>query len=138
MNKLGQINVERFGIGIACHPIAARVDAEAADFDAVRPANVLDAGRLPCNAHEWLAGKAFLVEVADVARGEWGGEGDVDGVVDSLEPGGYVRDERHLRAQLRRDFSLMDMIRQAVGDDVVGEIFDVVFGARFRAGAAVA
>lgn len=55
---------------MAHHPIAAGMDAEASDFDAVRPADVLDARRLACNAHQGLAGEAFLVEVADVARGE--------------------------------------------------------------------
>lgn len=123
---------------MAHHPIAAGMHAEAADFDAVSPANVLDAGRFPCDAHQGLAGEAFLVEVADVARGEWFRKRDVDGVVDALEPGGHVRDECHFRTQLRRDFPFVDVVCQAVGDDVVGEVFDVVFRTGFRAGAAVA
>lgn len=123
---------------MAHHSIAAGMNAEATDFDAVSPTNVLDAGRFPCDAHQGLAGEAFLVEVADVARGEWFRKRDVDGVVDPLEPGGHVRDECHLRTQLRRDFPFVDMVGQAVGDDVVGEVFDVVFRTGFRAGTAVA
>lgn len=124
--------------GIAYHPIAAGMDAEASDFDAMSPANILDAGRLPCDAHEWLAGEAFLVQVADVARDEGLGERDVDRMMDALEPRGHVRDEGHLGAQLRGDFSFVDMVCQAVGDDIVGEVFDVVLGTGLRAGAAVA
>lgn len=123
---------------MAHHPIAAGMYAEASDFDAVSSADVLDAGRLPCDAHQGLAGEAFLVEIADVARGERGGEGNVDGVMDSLEPGGHVRDEGHSRPQLRGDLPFVDMVCQAVGNDVIGEVFDVVLGAGLRSGAAVA
>jgi len=114
------------------------MDAEAADFDAVSPADVLDARRLPCDSHQGLAGEAFVVEVADVARGERLGERDADRVMDPLEPRGDMRDKRHLCTQLRRYLPFMDVICQAVRDDVVGEVFNVVLGARFRAGAAVA
>lgn len=58
--------------------------------------------------------------------------------MDALEPGGYVRDECHVRPQLRGDLPFMNMVCQAVGDDIVGEVLDVIFGAGLRAGAAVA
>lgn len=55
---------------MAHHPIAAGMDAEASDFDAVRPADVLDAWRFPFDAHQGLASETFLVEVSNIARAE--------------------------------------------------------------------
>ena len=50
--------------------------------------------------------------------------------VDALEPDGDVRDKGDLGAELLRDLSLVDVVRQAVRDDVVREILDVVLRRR--------
>lgn len=55
--------------------------AEASDFDAVGAGDVFDQRRLAGNADERLAGVALLVEGADVAGGERGGEREGDGVL---------------------------------------------------------
>lgn len=46
------------------------------------------------------------------------------------EPYRDVRDESHFNAELGGDFALMDVVRQAVGDQVVCEVLYVVLGAR--------
>ena len=52
--------------------------------------------------------------------------GSCDTYVNALKPHGDVWDECNISPQLRGDFPLMDVIRQAVGDDVILEIVDVV------------
>lgn len=57
------------------------MDAEATDLDAVGAADGFDGGGFAGNFDEGLAGVAVLVESADVAGGEGGGEWDGDGVL---------------------------------------------------------
>lgn len=59
-------------------------------------------------------------------------------MMDPLEPLRHVRDKRHLDAELGGDLPLVDMVREAVGDDIVSQIGDVVLRGGLRAGAGVA
>jgi len=110
---------------------------EPPNLHAVRPADRLDARRLPADLHQLLPGVALLVQVPDVARRERLAQRDRDRVVDPLEPRRHVRDERHLDAQLAADLALVDVVRQAVRDDVVAEVLHVVLRRRLRARARV-
>lgn len=115
-----------------------RMDAKPAHLNAMRPTNGLHTRRFARNTHQRLARKTLLIEVPDVPRRKGFREGNTDRMMDALEPAGYMRDKRHLRPELRRDLPLVDMVCQAVWYDVIGEVVDVVFGAGFGAGAAVA
>jgi len=57
------------------------VDAETSHFDAVGAADGFDGGGFADDFYEGLAGVAVLVEGADVAGGERGGEGNGYGVL---------------------------------------------------------
>lgn len=105
------------------------MDGETADLNTVATGDVLHEGSLASDLDELLAGVAVLVEVADVPGGHLLGEGNADGVVDTLEPDSHVGDEGNAGAELGADLTLVDMVRQTVGDDVVGEEVDVVLGA---------
>jgi hypothetical protein len=60
-----------------------------------------------------------LVKLSNVAAGHRLLERDVDGVVDALEPNGYVWNECHFGAQLGANLPLVDVICEAVRDEVV-------------------
>ena len=76
--------------------------------------------------------------VADVAGRHFLLEGDGDGVVDSLEPGGDVGHEGDGAVELGGDLAFVDVVGEGVGDDVVLEVLDVVLGGGFGACARVA
>lgn len=118
--------------------LAAGVDGEATNVNTVAARNVLDKGSLTNDLDELLTGVAVLVDVADVAGGHLLVQGNADGVGDTLEPDCDVGDERNAGAQLGADLTLVDVVSQAVGDEVVGEEVDVVLGAGLGAGTGVA
>ena len=114
------------------------MDGETADLNAVLAADVLDQRALARDLDELLFVVAVLVELADVAGRHLVGQGDGDGVVDAGEPDGDVGDESHIGAELVGDLALVNVVGQAVGDEVVGEVVDVVLRAGLGAGARVA
>ncbi|GKT96419.1 LOW QUALITY PROTEIN: putative amino acid decarboxylase [Colletotrichum tofieldiae] len=104
--------------------LAAAVNSEAADLDAVLVHDVLDQRRLADNLDELLAGVAVLVDLADVTRGDGLVQWNVDGGLDAAEPGGDVRGEGDVGAELGADLALVDVV-------------DVVLGRGLGAGARV-
>lgn len=118
--------------------LAAGVDGKTTNLDTVTASNILNQGSFTGDLDELLAGIAFLVEVADIARGHLLLQGNADAVGDTLEPNRDVGNESNAGAQLRADLPLVDVVCQAVGNDVVGEELDVVLGARLGASTRVA
>lgn len=112
------------------YTLAARVHTEAANLDAVLATDVLDTGGLAAHLDESLAGVSFLVQLSDVSACHCLVEWDGDCVVDALEPDGYMGDEGHFRSKLGANFALMDVVRQRVGNEVVGQVLDVVLWGR--------
>lgn len=51
--------------------------------------------------------------------------------MNTLEPNGNVRNESNAGVKLGADLALVDMVSQAVRDDVVGQELNVVLRARF-------
>ena len=100
--------------------------------------DLLHAGHIPYNLDERLPLVPFLKDIPDVAGRDLLGERDGDGMVDALEPGCDVRDESYLPTQLRRHLPLVDVVCQAVRDDVVSQVLHVVLWARFGARSGVA
>lgn len=117
--------------------LAAGVDSEATDLDAVATGNVLHEGSLAGDLDELLAGVTVLVKVANVTGCHLLGEGNADGVVDTLEPDSHVGDEGNAGTELGADLTLVDVVSQTVGDDVVGEEVDIVLGAGLGSSARV-
>lgn len=140
-------------------PLAAGVDSEATNLNAVAASDGLDGRRLANDLHELLTSITILVDVANVAGGHLLLQGDADSVlyrsqlrlkprsdsietrvtyVNALEPDSNVRDERNAGAKLCADLLLVDVISQAVRNDVVGEVVHVVLGAGLSASSGVA
>lgn len=57
--------------------------------------------------------------------------------MNALEPDSDMRNERNAGVQLRTNLPLVNMIRQAVRDDVVGQELHVVLWARLSASAGI-
>jgi hypothetical protein len=74
------------------------VNGEATNLHAVLIANGLHQGRLPCYLDQLLASISFLVQLTDITASHGFRKWNVNGVVDALEPGSYIGDERYLRA----------------------------------------
>ena len=87
--------------------------------------------------NKFLLVVAILVQLSYIPRCDGVGEGQGDGVVNTCEPDGDVRDESHLCPELGGDLAFVDVVGKGVGDQIVCEVIDVVFGGGFGAGARV-
>lgn len=110
---------------------------KATNLNTVLAANILHARSLADDLHQSLACVSLLVQVADISARHGLLQGQADGVVDTLEPDGNVGDECNFNAKLAADLTLVDVICQAVGDDVASQILDIVLGAGLGACAGV-
>lgn len=117
---------------------AGLVDLEATNLDTVLAADVLDGGSLANDLDELLTGIAVLVELTDVTGSHALVKGDGDGLVNTAEPDSDVGHEGNLGTELGADLTLVDVASQAVGDDVVGEVLNIVLGRRLGASTRVA
>lgn len=113
------------------------VNLETTNLNTVLAADVLDKRGLANNLDELLASVSVLVDLTNVTRGHALLEGDRDGVVDTTEPNGDVGNEGNLSAELAADLTLVNVASQAVRDEVVGEVVDIVLGRRLGTGAGV-
>lgn len=64
------------------NPLAAGVDGEATDLHAVTAGDGLDRGGLSYDLHKSLASVAVLVDVANIARGQFLLEGNADALLE--------------------------------------------------------
>lgn len=94
------------------HSLAVRRYAKASDFDAVRARDIPDHWALTNNFDQWLACISVLIEVPDISWGEGLVEWDVDRMMNTLKPGGDMRDESDFFPKLCRDFLLVDVVDQ--------------------------
>lgn len=67
------------------NPLAAGVDSESTNLNAVTASNVLDERGLANNFHKLLTSIAVLVEVADVTRGHLLLQRNANGVLDKIQ-----------------------------------------------------
>lgn len=100
--------------------------------------DVLDRGSLANDLNELLTGVAVLVELTDITRSHALVKRDGDGLVNTAEPNSDVRHKRDVGTELGANLTLVDVTSQAVGDDVVGEVLNIVLGRRLGAGTGVA
>ena len=137
------------------YPLAAGVDGEPTNLNAMTTSNALDERCLANNVHKLLTSITVLEDIADVARGHLLLQRDADRVlersqhcskikkgkvktyVNTLEPGGNMGNERNASVKLRADLPLVNVISQAVSDEVVGQEVDVVLRARLGTSAGV-
>ena len=66
--------------------LAGAIDIEATNLNAVLVLDRLDVGSLADNLDELLASVAVLVDVANLTRGHFLGQGNVDGELNTTEP----------------------------------------------------
>ena len=120
------------------------------------PGDRFDERWLASDLDEFLSSVSILEQRSDVPRTHLLLERQADGVlqhmsasehekyrtvvsyVDTLEPNRYVRNKGHIRPELGGDLPFVDVIREAVGDDVVGEVVHVILRAGLRPCARVA
>src|SRR5271156_4815861 len=104
-------------------------------LNTVTACNVLDQRSLSDNLQQSFSGVSLLVQRTNITRCHLLLQGNVDGMVDALEPHGNMRDKSNINTQLGRNFFLVNMVSQTVRDEIVGQVLDVILGTRLGASA---
>ena len=103
----------------------------------VLSADRLDQWGLANNLDELLASIAILVDLSNVSRSHRLVQGNINRVVNTLEPDSDVWYEADRSAKLVADLALVDVVSQAVRNQVVGQELDVVLRRWLGSGAGI-
>ncbi|KAH3668039.1 hypothetical protein OGAPHI_001793 [Ogataea philodendri] len=108
------------------HTVLFGVHSKCSDNNSVLPTDVLHKWSFTTHSNQLLALVLVLVNVPDVSGGHWLLQRNRNGLGNTLEPLGNMRHEGNRQAQLRRNFTLVNVVGQRVWNQVVSQHIDVV------------